>query len=264
LFQQRRVSFEGLLENVTTNAGAIGRVVNFRPLDAELIASSSIQDVELSQKVGYGETVSLVQALAALEMRPPLTLITRGAQAVNERTIPGFPQSSIWGLGRVVAIEHLELRPVRIDLDPAASIDDATRALAALLTAEVNEDQIALRGGRWFVPRLGRVDRRPSSHATFRADATYLITGGFTGLGLLTARWMVERGARHLLLTGRREPDPAALREFEALEQLGATVVAQSPTLPTAIVCPDCCAASIHRGLWPASFTAQARWTTPC
>ncbi len=220
-------SFEALLETVTAKAGAIGRVVNFRALDAELTASSSIQDVESSQQVGYGESVSLVQALGSLEMRPALTLITRGAQAVNERSIPGFPQGSIWGLGRVVAIEHLELRPVRIDLDPAASIDDATRALAALLTAEVNEDQLALRGGRWFVPRLARVDRRPSSHATFRADATYLITGGFTGLGLLTARWMVERGARHLLLTGRREPDPAALGEFEALKQLGATVVAQ-------------------------------------
>src|SRR5262249_32706196 len=37
-----------------------------------------------------------------------------------------------------------------------------------------------------------------------RADATYLITGGLGGFGLAVAQWMVEQGARHLVLAGRR------------------------------------------------------------
>jgi phthiocerol/phenolphthiocerol synthesis type-I polyketide synthase C len=37
-----------------------------------------------------------------------------------------------------------------------------------------------------------------------RADATYLVSGGLSGFGLRTARWLVERGARHLLLLSRR------------------------------------------------------------
>jgi NADPH:quinone reductase-like Zn-dependent oxidoreductase/acyl carrier protein len=36
-----------------------------------------------------------------------------------------------------------------------------------------------------------------------RADATYLITGGHGGLGLAVARWLVEKGARHLVLLSR-------------------------------------------------------------
>jgi NADPH:quinone reductase-like Zn-dependent oxidoreductase/NAD(P)-dependent dehydrogenase (short-subunit alcohol dehydrogenase family) len=44
-------------------------------------------------------------------------------------------------------------------------------------------------------------------------DATYLVTGGLSGLGLLTARRLVERGARALALVGRRgrtaEAEPA-------------------------------------------------------
>jgi acyl carrier protein len=36
------------------------------------------------------------------------------------------------------------------------------------------------------------------------AEATYLITGGLGGLGLQVAVWMVEHGARHLVLMGRR------------------------------------------------------------
>jgi microcystin synthetase protein McyG len=220
--------FEELLRTVSAQAGVIERVVNFRALDAGITASSSIADVEESQQLGYLTSVSLIQALVALNLRPTLTLVTRGAQAVSGSSIPGFPQSSIWGLGRVAALEHPELKPLRIDLDPETSIDAGARALAALLAVEsVSEDQLALRNGRWFAQRLARFDRRPSSNAVFRADATYLITGGLTGLGLLAARWMVERGARHLLLTGRRAPDSAALREFEALKELGATIVVE-------------------------------------
>ncbi|MBP0456406.1 type I polyketide synthase [Streptomyces montanisoli] len=39
-----------------------------------------------------------------------------------------------------------------------------------------------------------------------RADATYLVTGGAGGIGSELARWLVTRGAKHLLLTGRSLP----------------------------------------------------------
>lgn len=37
----------------------------------------------------------------------------------------------------------------------------------------------------------------------FRADATYMITGGFGGFGLKVADWMADEGARNLVLVGR-------------------------------------------------------------
>ena len=37
-------------------------------------------------------------------------------------------------------------------------------------------------------------------------EASYLITGGMSGFGLATARWLVTRGARHLVLAGRSGP----------------------------------------------------------
>jgi NAD(P)-dependent dehydrogenase (short-subunit alcohol dehydrogenase family) len=62
-----------------------------------------------------------------------------------------------------------------------------------------------------------------------RGDATYLITGGLGGLGLEVARWMVERGARHLLLVGRRGAAGRGAEAVAALEQAGAKVtVAQA------------------------------------
>ncbi|WP_203217982.1 type I polyketide synthase [Nocardia terpenica] len=37
-----------------------------------------------------------------------------------------------------------------------------------------------------------------------RSDATYVLTGGLGGLGRTVARWLADRGARHLVLIGRR------------------------------------------------------------
>jgi myxalamid-type polyketide synthase MxaB len=61
-----------------------------------------------------------------------------------------------------------------------------------------------------------------------KEDSTYLITGGLGGLGLLVAQWMVERGARHLVLIGRREPKDAVRSQLKELEKHAKVRVAQA------------------------------------
>jgi NADPH:quinone reductase-like Zn-dependent oxidoreductase/acyl carrier protein len=46
-------------------------------------------------------------------------------------------------------------------------------------------------------------ETRSDRGLTSRSEATYLITGGHGGLGLAVARWLVEKGARHLALLSR-------------------------------------------------------------
>src|SRR5581483_4629908 len=60
------------------------------------------------------------------------------------------------------------------------------------------------------------------SVSLFRPDASYLISGGLGALGLETARWMVEQGARNLVLLGRRRPSEAARGVLAELERQGA------------------------------------------
>ena len=58
-----------------------------------------------------------------------------------------------------------------------------------------------------------------------RPDATYLITGGLGGFGAATARHLVDRGARHLALVGRRGPgSPEAPALLADLRDRGAAV----------------------------------------
>ena len=70
------------------------------------------------------------------------------------------------------------------------------------------------------------LDFEPQPPPTIQPDGTYLITGGLGGLGLETATWLVEQGARHLVLLGRRVPaPPAAAPVIQQLQQQGAEVV---------------------------------------
>jgi acyl transferase domain-containing protein/NADPH:quinone reductase-like Zn-dependent oxidoreductase/acyl carrier protein/SAM-dependent methyltransferase len=56
------------------------------------------------------------------------------------------------------------------------------------------------------------------------ADASYLITGGCGAIGLTISRWLVDQGARHLVLAGRRSPTPQAIERIEGLKRAGCSV----------------------------------------
>jgi acyl transferase domain-containing protein/NAD(P)-dependent dehydrogenase (short-subunit alcohol dehydrogenase family)/SAM-dependent methyltransferase/acyl carrier protein len=208
---------------------AVGRVVDLWPIDATLVDGASPADVESSQLLACGSTLWLVQALAALDhaKAPSLALVTCGARAVGDVSKVEAAQASVWGMGRVTTVEYPGLRCVRADLDPGQLPEAATLVLRDRLSARgLSEDQLAFRGSECFAPRLvaSAASRARHSALSFKPDATYVITGAFRGIGLLTARWMVDRGARRLVLIGRRPPEAEARAVFESLEARGAAL----------------------------------------
>jgi NADPH:quinone reductase-like Zn-dependent oxidoreductase/acyl carrier protein len=83
-----------------------------------------------------------------------LWIVTTGSQAVVENDgLEGFGQSALWGMGRVIALEHPELHCVRVDLDAV----DGMEGLLAELAQPGDEPQVAYRQGRRYVPRLTRI-----------------------------------------------------------------------------------------------------------
>lgn len=79
--------------------------------------------------------------------------------------------------------------------------------------------------GKIVLSMRGARAERADSPPSFRADATYLISGGLGGFGLLVAEWMVEHGARHLALVGRSGAvTPEAQAGVARLRHAGARV----------------------------------------
>ncbi|MBA3470567.1 MAG: SDR family NAD(P)-dependent oxidoreductase [Herpetosiphonaceae bacterium] len=198
-------------------------------------ASASVEDMIAAQQDGVIGALHVVQALAQSNRpdAPRLWIITQGAQQVDqEQPLTGIDQAPLWGFGRTLHFEQADLQTTLIDLSPASGSAEL-EALHSEFTAPGLEKQIALRDGGRFVCRLRRwkaadsFEDYLSQTAVFQADASYLIVGGLSGLGLAVAEWMATQGARHLVLVGRSQPTASALQAVERLSRLGVQVLVE-------------------------------------
>ena len=193
-------------------------VVDLRPLDYRLSEQNTSSDIKLVQQKMTGGALELAQAMLR-ESKSNLWLVTRGAQ--GEEAI----QAPILGLGRTLALEHPELHCRRIDLSSTEESNEIENLLNEILQLELDEEEILFHNGR-HVRRLARAKSGNISALTFKADASYLITGGLRGLGLLVAEWMVARGAKHLTLMGRSAASQDTEKALQRMEQSGAQILA--------------------------------------
>ncbi|MBR8838432.1 MAG: SDR family NAD(P)-dependent oxidoreductase [Stigonema ocellatum SAG 48.90 = DSM 106950] len=188
----------------------------------------TIAALQNTQAITCGSVLHLVQALAKAGWSkfPHLWLVTRGAQPAEPMPASlEFTQASLWGLGRVIALEHSELSCVRLDLDPSGDVNEV-QDLFEELWFQDQDDEVAFRRGVRKVARLVRRTAQATlEQLSVREDSSYLITGGLGALGFQVAQWMVEQGARYLVLTGRRGAGSATQEAVSQLEQRGAKVL---------------------------------------
>jgi len=234
LHPERPEDIQQLLEAVLASDQPTCRaVVHLWSLDAHLPEETTVTSLKTAQTLGCGSVLQLVQELARVQRDhlPRLWLITRGAQPAGEETLPlDTAQAPLWGLGRVIAQEHPMFWGGLMDLEPRPSLlEDAVPQLWKEISAPDKEDQIAFRQGRRYVGRLVRKRRagRQEAPLRWRTDGSYLITGGLGDLGLSVARWMVEQGARRLILLGRTKlPRRALWNSAEAGSRLAHQIAA--------------------------------------
>lgn len=96
----------------------------------------------------------------------------------------------------VARLDRGDLEPIKHTVYQSNEIGDAFRFM-----------QKGQHIGKIVISMASRPDRiLPGEHepTKFKANASYVITGGFGGFGLALANWMVERGAKNLVLLGRR------------------------------------------------------------
>ncbi|WP_028933453.1 type I polyketide synthase [Pseudonocardia spinosispora] len=173
---------------------------------------------------GLAATLGLVQALGDAEVQAPLWVLTREAVATRpDEAVAGLVQSQVWGLGRVVALEHPDRWGGLIDLP--ATLDDPAEARLAAVLAGCGEDQVAIRGAGALARRLVRASLARDGDRTWGTRGATLITGDAGTIADTTARWLAENGAEHLVLAGRSGPcAPGAAELAAALATTGSTV----------------------------------------
>ncbi|MGC3864346.1 type I polyketide synthase [Micromonospora chersina] len=154
--------------------------------------------------VAAATTLVLLQALTDLNLAAPVWCLTSGAVKAGPADQLTDPlQTLVWGLGRAAAVEQPHRWGGLVDL-PAAVDAAVLRRLAAVLAGDSGEDQVAVRAGGVWGRRLAPAPAPERPAGERWADATVLVTGGTGALGGHVTRWLLERGARRVVLVGRR------------------------------------------------------------
>ncbi|HEY2086668.1 MAG TPA: type I polyketide synthase [Mycobacterium sp.] len=164
-------------------------------------------DVDAAVRMSM-ELVDLVGKLAERDESHPVTLwiITRGVREGSSDA--AVAQSPMWGTAGVIRAEQPQLWGGLVDLPDGADIAGLVPALATVIRKPA-KSILALRDGEFLAPGLAPVSGEPVNEPLrCRPDAAYLITGGLGALGLLTAGWLADHGARRVILAGRTALPP--------------------------------------------------------
>ena len=167
--------------------------------------------------------LELAQSMARAGRGAKLWVVTRGAQPAGQ-PVSRPAAAPVWGLGRVIALEHPEIWGGLIDAGEQDDAETVARAVVREILAQSAEDQIALRAGRRYVARLRKTAGQSVQQVALDPAGVYLITGGLGAVGPKIARWIVEHGGRRLVLAGRTGMGTGEIRERRAriVEQLRA------------------------------------------
>jgi NADPH:quinone reductase-like Zn-dependent oxidoreductase/acyl carrier protein len=104
-------------------------------------------------------------------------------------------------------VEAGKLSPLPFRAFPASRVDAAFRLMAG--GKHIGKVIVAFPNA--FVPRRGEP---LSAGFSVKPDGTYLITGAFGGFGKVVARWLVDLGARHLVLSSRSGASTPGANDF--------------------------------------------------
>ena len=194
----------------------------------------SIDVVPKASELFISEVLDIVKFVVQSSLPTKVFVLTNRTSSGEDLT--ALAQAPLHGLCRIIASELPDLWGALIDTEDSSFPLQAVKYVQGL-------DVIRMSDG---VPRAARLRPFPremvsegvtnSKSLLPRPEGTYIVTGGIGALGLEVADFLVEKGARRLVLVSRRVLPPrvdwgnltgsigAAVQKIQHLENLGATI----------------------------------------
>ncbi|MEM7320349.1 MAG: type I polyketide synthase, partial [Pseudomonadota bacterium] len=183
---------------------------------------ASFYDRNMEQ--GFFSLTALAQALGNVDLpdRLHIDVFTTGAANIKDEALPYPEKATIAGPAGVIPREFPGLTCATIDLEHISEkpqngffarnekntdIDALTNRILEELLSEPQNAQAALRGDRRYGLNYRPVPLDPADD-TFRAGGTYLITGGFGGIGQTLAADLLHRHSANVILLSRETLPP--------------------------------------------------------
>jgi acyl transferase domain-containing protein/surfactin synthase thioesterase subunit/acyl carrier protein len=225
--------FRRLLEQFTGNETlACNGVVYLWGLDAPSMEDLNLTALKSGSEMMCRGALAILQALAETRSAGAagrrLWLVTANTQnTTGDNQHVDAVQAPLWGLGRTIAIEYPAIWGGLIDLQMKADRAPDVNLLAAELLYPDGETQIAISaGGERHIQRFvtQSLEQLPVRRAPVHGDASYLVTGGLGMLGRSIVTWLMNNGARHIVLTGRHASTKAARELIDIARDNGISI----------------------------------------
>ncbi|MGC9502270.1 SDR family NAD(P)-dependent oxidoreductase [Baaleninema sp.] len=186
-----------------------------KSLGIECVASSrSLDFADRVRQYTGGEGVDVVlNSLSGAFVEESLSLLREGGRFVElgKRDVSHAATSSVLTMD---LLEVMQRQPnlVRSMLREIAALLGSERIQplpVKTMTSDRTSDAFRILQN---AQHIGKIAITPPHALEIRPDATYLVVGGFGGLGWEVVRWLVRRGAQHLaVVNSRRHQPPEAL-----------------------------------------------------
>ncbi len=233
--EQGRQGYDQLIGTLNEQGTLPDRIAHFWLSDDHVPPrpGSSVFDRNIEQ--GFWSLTWLAQSLSEEGIEKPLHLsvFTAGSTQVRDEAVPHPEEALITGPVGVFARELPDVTCAQIDLEPVGKSapaktgwfakPDAEHADTESLTDRVLEDLLATpantvaayRGPKRFEMTYRGIALTDQETAAFRDDGTYLITGGFGGIGqTLAADILRHHKACVVLLSREAMPERSAWNAY--------------------------------------------------
>lgn len=202
-----------------------------------VFSSRDLGFVDKISAMTAGQGVDLVlNSLAGKFIEASFSVLTNGGTFIE------IGKSGVWSDHQVAALNRnlkyflvdlgqvIESQPEVVRSQLSKIADEVTQGGLIPLPVKVFDFYDAPTAFRYMsqAKHVGKIVLRHPSSLAISSQFTYLITGGLGVLGLKTAKWMIEKGARNLVLISRHALTAEELKTLDNLHASGNRVEAYS------------------------------------
>ena len=212
----------------------------------------NINEVLGASELFISQLLDIVKYLVSLPSQAKVFVVTD--RVSTGETPTALAQGPLHGLSRIIASEQPEVFGALIDTEDELVPLTAMKYIHEADVIRIS-DGVARTARLRPLPREKVISSSAGARSLFpKPEGTYLITGGFGALGLEVADFLVEKGARRLVLVSRRTIPPRkewhqvtgpllqTITSIRSLEDRGATI----HTVSLDMAAPDAASSLSH------------------
>ncbi|NET47044.1 non-ribosomal peptide synthetase, partial [Okeania sp. SIO2B3] len=198
--------YQKLHQSIAAENLQIGAIIHLWHYDKYSLEITDTETLETAQKTGIYSLLFLLQTFGSQSKDNPVRLlyVASQSQSLNPKEAIAYQKATVPGLLKTIPQENPHWHCRHLDV-PQESLEVNSVLILEELTIDAKDSEVAYRDGERWVSGLEKIDLPSLSKQPlpFKAEGTYLISGGLGGVGVEIAKYLLEHYQAKLLLLGR-------------------------------------------------------------